>query len=222
MQYSFHYPRTVSEPTEGGGRAFRSPTCSTSSATNSHNYLCESWTRGVQSATGFLTRRVSHRNRAVPRRHSRHFCSFKRGGYLRPSVRPELSQKNLSCQNTTESSHTASHSFVFRFDVKAQRGSRKRRSCRAGSPRGLSWPMLVVIFLSRHCSLLCSPSFLIILSAIYQTMKSERKKKIELVVSLHYGLCPVFGGKKKNVLCVLSLSVPYKKKLVVCRNDPNY
>lgn len=41
-------------------------------------------------------------------------------------------------------------------------------------------------------SLLCSPSFLIILSAIYQTMKSERTKKIELVVSLHYGLCQVF------------------------------
>lgn len=47
----------------------------------------------------------------------------------------------------------------------------------SGSPQGLSSPMLVVIFLSCHCSLLCSPSFLIILSAIYQTMKSERKKK---------------------------------------------
>lgn len=75
----------------------------------------------------------------------------------------------------------------------------------SGSPQGLSSPLLVVIFLSCHWSLLCSPSFLIILSAIYQTMKSERKKKIELVVSLHYGLCQVFWGK---MFCVFSLYVP--------------
>lgn len=47
--------------------------------------------------------------------------------------------------------------------------------------------------LSCHCSLLCSLCFLIILSAIYQILKSERtKKKIKVVVSLHYGLCQLF------------------------------
>lgn len=77
------------------------------------------------------------------------------------------------------------------------------------SPQGLSSPMLIVIFLSRHCSLLCSPSFLIILSAIYQTMKSQRSKKKKLNLSFLCIMAYVeFFEEKENVLCVLSLSVP--------------
>lgn len=65
-------------------------------------------------------------------------------------------------------------------------------------------------------SLLCSPSFLIILSAIYQIMKPERTKKKSIVVSLHYGLCQVLWGKKCFV-CSLFLWRK-KKKLVVCED----
>lgn len=86
----------------------------------------------------------------------------------------------------------------------------------SGSPQGLSSPMLVVIFLSCHCSLLCSPSFLIILSAIYQTMKSERKKKMNLSF-----LCIMAYVKFFEEKCfVCSLFTCRKKELVVCRNDP--
>ena len=87
----------------------------------------------------------------------------------------------------------------------------------SGSPQGLSSLMLVVIFLSRHCSLLCSPSFLIILSAIYQTMKSERKKKMNLSF-----LCIMAYVKFFEEKCfVFSLFPCRRKELVVCRNDPN-
>lgn len=88
----------------------------------------------------------------------------------------------------------------------------------SGSPQGLSSPMLVVIFLSRHCSLLCSPSFLIILSAIYQTMKSERKKKLNLSF-----LCIMAYVKFFEEKCFVCSLFPCrkKKKLVVCRNYPN-
>ncbi len=75
----------------------------------------------------------------------------------------------------------------------------------SGSPQGLSSPMLVVIFLSCHCSLLCSPSFLIILSAIYQTMKSERKKKLNLSFLCIMAYVKFFEEK---CFCVFSLSVP--------------
>ena len=74
----------------------------------------------------------------------------------------------------------------------------------SGSPQGLSSPMLVVIFLSRHCSLLCSPSFLIILSAIYQTMKSERtKKKLNL-----------------SFLCIMAYVKFFEEKCFVCSLFP--
>lgn len=86
----------------------------------------------------------------------------------------------------------------------------------SGSPQGLSSPMLVVIFLSCHCSLLCSPSFLIILSAIYQTMKSERKKKLNL--SFLCIMAYVMFLEEKCFVC--SLFTCRKKELVVCRNDP--
>lgn len=86
----------------------------------------------------------------------------------------------------------------------------------SGSPQGLSSPMLVVIFLSCHCSLLCSPSFLIILSAIYQTMKSERKKKW---TCRFFALWLMSSFLRKNVLCVLSFC-GVKKELVVCRDSP--
>lgn len=74
--------------------------------------------------------------------------------------------------------------------------------------------MLVVIFLSCHCSLLCSPSFLIILSAIYQTKKSERKKKLNLSFLCIMAYVKVFWGK---MFCVFSFRA-VKKELVVCRN----
>lgn len=86
----------------------------------------------------------------------------------------------------------------------------------SGSPQGLSSPMLVVIFLSCHCSLLCSSSFLIILSAIYRTMKSERKKKNQ--TCRFFALWPMSSfWRKKCFVCSL---FPWRKKeLVVCRND---
>lgn len=83
----------------------------------------------------------------------------------------------------------------------------------SGSPQGLSSPMLVVIFLSRHCSLLCSPSFLIILSAIYQIMKSERTKKNESNLLFICIMAYVkFFEKKNNVLCVFSFRGVRRKK----------
>lgn len=72
--------------------------------------------------------------------------------------------------------------------------------------------MLVVIFLSCHCSLLCSPSFLIILSAIYQTMKSERKKKW---TCRFFALWLMSSFLRKNVLCVLSFCAVKKSLLSV-------
>lgn len=93
------------------------------------------------------------------------------------------------------------------FQCRSTRGSKVGELLSSGSPRGPSWPLLVVIFLSRHCSLLCSPSFLIILSAIYQTMKSERKKKLNLSFLCIMAYVKFFGGKMFFV-CVLSLSVP--------------
>lgn len=78
-----------------------------------------------------------------------------------------------NCQNLTTS---YAERLVVVSVSKHKRGPWKREFLSSGSPQGLSSLMLVVIFLSRHCSLLCSP-FLFILSAIYQTMKSERKKK---------------------------------------------
>lgn len=88
----------------------------------------------------------------------------------------------------------------------------------SGSPQGLSSPMLVVIFLSRHCSLLCSPSFLIILSAIYQTMKSERKKKKNWTCRFFALWLMSSFLRKKCFVC--SLFPCRKKELVVCRDYP--
>ena len=87
----------------------------------------------------------------------------------------------------------------------------------SGSPQGLSSPMLVVIFLSRHCSLLCSPSFLIILSAIYRTMKSERKKRKKEKKNRtcrFFALWLMSSFLKKKCLCVL---FPWRKKELVVR-----
>lgn len=100
-------------------------------------------------------------------------------------------RKKKACQNLSEL-HAAWHSLVFVSTSKHKQGVWRRAEASSVSPRGLSSLMLIVIFLSRHCSLLCSPSFLIILSAIYQTMNLKGTKKFELVVSLHYGLCRVF------------------------------
>lgn len=81
------------------------------------------------------------------------------------------------------------------------------------SPQGLSSPMLIVIFLSRHCSLLCSPSFLIILSAIYQTMKSQRSKKKKNWTCRFFALWLMSSFlRKKKMFCVFSLFPCRKKK----------
>lgn len=166
-----------------------------SSATNSRNYL----SRGVRPAAA-----------SKP---SSPFTTFIRSVWrLRARLSffncPKKKKKNVKIAKSRRVAHgltspSPAWSIVSSFQRRSTKGAEFVRS---GSARGLSSPMLVVISLSCHCSLLCSPSFLIILSAIYQTMKSERnKKKIELVVSLHYGLCQVFWGK---MFCVFSLSVP--------------
>lgn len=126
----------------------------------------------------------SHRTDAIPP------PCFQCGGSSR------LRHLEVSQQTQGGVAHSLAQSRLC-LSVEAQRGFVETEFLSSGSPQGLSSPMLVVIFLSRHCSLLCSPSFLIILSAIYQTVKSERTKKKELVVSLH----SVYG---KTVLCVLS------------------
>lgn len=136
------------------------------------------------------------------------FCPF--WAQRLPSVRPS----SLSHADRKKLAKILAQSRLC-VDVKAQRGRLEAGHPSSFSPQGLSSPMLIVIFLSRHCSLLCSPSFLIILSAIYQTMKSQRnKKKFKLVVSLHYGLCRVFWEKKK-MFCVFSL-FPCRKKRACC------
>lgn len=107
-------------------------------------------------------------------------------------------------------------------DVKAQRGRLEAGHPSSFSPQGLSSPMLIVIFLSRHCSLLCSPSFLIILSAIYQTMKSQRNKKnLNLSFLCIMAYVEFFEKKRKCFVCSLSFRA-VKKELVVCRIYPNY
>lgn len=93
------------------------------------------------------------------------------------------------------------------LSVEAQRGFVETEFLSSGSPQGLSSPMLVVIFLSRHCSLLCSPSFLIILSAIYQTVKSERTKKrtcrfFAFCLWKNCFVCSLFPCRKKSSLSV--------------------
>lgn len=163
-------------------------------ATNSHSYLYES--------------------RTVPRSASMDQVSCSRAFFqLVPALsfphseRPKKSKDklpNLTDLHTSPTSHSLSVKHLVFVSMSKHNRAVETEFLSSGSPQGLSSPMLVVIFLSCHCSLLCSPSFLIILSAIYQTMKSERKKKIELVVFLHYGLCQVFWGK---MFCVFSLPV---------------
>lgn len=83
----------------------------------------------------------------------------------------------------------------------------------SASPPGAVAAVLVVIFLSRHCSLLCSPSFLIILSAIYQTKKSKKKRKKNLLFLCILAYVCFF---KRKCLCVLSFCAV---KELVCRNE---
>lgn len=133
--------------------------------------------------------------------------------------------RNLCCSKfKTLKAHRVAHSLTlhrltWRIVVSVSMLKHKRvvdaEFLSSGSPQGLSSPMLVVIFLSRHCSLLCSPSFLIILSAIYQTMKSERKKKdLSFLCIMAY----VEFFEEKCSVC--SLFTCRKKELVVCRDDP--
>lgn len=84
----------------------------------------------------------------------------------------------------------------------------------SASPPGAVAAVLVVIFLSRHCSLLCSPSFLIILSAIYQTKKSKKKKRKKNLLFLCILAYVCFF--KRKCLCVLSFCAV---KELVCRNE---
>lgn len=112
-----------------------------SSATNSHNYLCECWTRGVQSALAdqFSDLQVSHRNRCKNRLHvvtSAQFPLFifvlsVEAIYGHPCDlrHSELSQK-LCREIAKIASRTASHSLAqsrveasrLCFNVEAQRG----------------------------------------------------------------------------------------------------
>lgn len=140
--------------------------------------------------------------------------SVKCGGYvILCRLESTLTYKNQQSQRFAQSG--VKH-LVFVSMSKHKEGRGNVEFLSSGSPQGLSSPMLVVIFLSCHCSLLCSPSFLIILSAIYQTtMKSERTKKEKKNIFwtcrffAFMAYVKFFGGK---MFCVFSLSVPYIKK----------
>lgn len=58
-------------------------------------------------------------------------------------------------------------------------------------------------------------SFLIYLKCYLSNNEVRKEKKNELVVSLHYGLCQVFWGKKCFIVLLCR-----KKEIVVCRNYP--
>lgn len=120
-----------------------------SSATNSHNYLCECWTRGVQSALAdqFSDLQVSHRNRCKNRLHvvtSAQFPLFifvlsVEAIYGRPCDlrHSELSQK-LCREIAKIASHTVSHGSVSSlFQCRSTKRVRRDGSfCRASRLRG--------------------------------------------------------------------------------------
>lgn len=197
-----------------------------SSATNSHNYLYESWTVNVNGplfltsvCAGFFTPlhpRIAHRHLTL----SHNFYSLTCGGYINRfesallrgcvCVSPKTTLPNVTQPDVV-------HGLVRKSISSIVSMSKHKRVVepgflRSGSPQGLSSPMLVVIFLSCHCSLLCSPSFLIILSAIYQTMKSERNKKKKNLSFLCIMAYVKFFEEKKCFVCSLFPCRKKKKK----------
>lgn len=118
---------------------------------------------------------------------------------------------NLTDLHRSPTSHSLSVKHLVFLSMSKHNRAVETEFLSSGSPQGLSSPMLVVIFLSCHCSLLCSPSFLIILSAIYQTMKSERKKKLNL--SLFCIMAYVKFFEEKCFVCSLFL---WRKKRACC------